>query len=103
MLLILKTLEHEQRYLIQFSTTEVYNKRPTMFKDESNEYPQKDILWFCIQDYPLHIIKHDDITTRRVISLVLSIEMIHCPEGRFIRIVNLDDTLHEQSFHCIIN
>ena len=74
-----------------------------MFKDESNKKPEKDFSWICIKDYMHHIIKLDNITIRRVISLALLIETIHYSKGHFFRIVNLDNTLHGRSFHYIVN
>ena len=54
-----------------------------MFKDESNENPAKKFYGFHQGCHLHYIIKHDSITNKRVILLVLSVQMIHYMEGHF--------------------
>ena len=75
-----------------------------MFKDETNENLEKDVLQLFINGV-IYIILSYLIVLLIVgaILFVLSIETIHFPEGHLICIVDWDDILPGESFYHIIN
>ena len=74
-----------------------------MFRNKSNETPVKTFCGFHRGRHLHHIIRHDSITTQRVILFVLSIEMICYMESHFIYIIDLNDALPWGSVYCIFN
>ena len=68
-----------------------------MFKDESNENLEKDVIQIFVKDVICIIIRYDSITTQRDIIFVLSIETMHYLEGHFTILSIWDDIIIQKA------